>query len=372
MKKTLLRLIAFVGVMIMLTGVFGCNTEKPIEVPTAVPEATAAPEVTAEPSDTAPEGIVPTEEPTEEPVIEPTGEPTEEPTEEVTEAPTEAPTAAPTDAPTAAPTATPTPTPTPAPTDPPSTGYKKYFTMSFDDGTVQDVRIIEILKKYNMPCTFNINTGRFGQVWTWVGEPYGKPNVHTCLTRAQVQSGLYKGFDVEVHTLTHPDLAANYVNYGKNNVINEVKKDAENIAALTGIKPVGMAYPGGQEANTSDEVIRTILENTGVRFARMAVNQKRPSQFALPEYWMKWYPTTAFGNGFSTVNSYAKKFIAAEPTDRDLLFYVWGHGFEFDLNNTWDEFEAFIKMMSEQEGIEFVTNAEFYEIFKDQIPSWKD
>ena len=346
----------------MLAGIFGCNTVDPPAVPTeapvsGTPEATPAPDVTEGPADTgAPETA--TEGPTAE--VQDTEGPTAEPTEAPTETPTEAPTEAPTAAPTEAPTAT------------PFTGYKKYFTMSFDDGTVQDVRIIEILKKYNMPCTFNINTGSFGVVWKWVGEPYGKPNVHTRLTRAQVQSGLYKGFDVEVHTLTHPDLAANYVNYGKNNVINEVKKDAENIAALTGIKPVGMAYPGGQEANTSDEVIRTILENTDVRFARLAVNAKRPSKFEFPEYWMMWYPTTAFGYGFSTVNNYAKRFIAAEATDRDLLFYVWGHGYEFDLNENWDEFEAFIKMMSEQEDIVFVTNAELYELFKDKIPSWKD
>lgn len=358
MKRSLIRLIAIGGVIIMLAGIMGCNTVEPPAVPTEAP-ATEVPVTAPVPDDT--EAPADTEAPEDT---------AEAPTGDVQN--TEEPTAAPTDAPTAAPTEAPTAAPTEAPTETPAAGYKKYFTMSFDDGTVQDVRIIEILKKYNMPCTFNLNTGRFGQVWTWVGEPYGKPNVHTCLTKAQVQSGLYKGFDVEVHTLTHPDLAANYVNYGKNNVINEVKKDAENIAALTGIKPVGMAYPGGQEANTSDEVIRAILENTNVRFARLAVNAKRPSKFEFPEYWMMWYPTVAMGNGFSTVNNYAKRFIAAEATDRDLLFYVWGHGYEFDLNENWDEFEAFIKMMSEQEDIVFVTNAELYELFKDKIPSWKD
>ncbi|MBR5059242.1 MAG: polysaccharide deacetylase family protein [Clostridia bacterium] len=367
MKTSLIRLIAIGGVIIMLAGIFGCNTVEPPAVPTEAP-ATEAPVTAPVPDDT--EGPTDTEAP-EDTAEAPTGDVqnTEGPTEDVQD--TEEPTAAPTDAPTAAPTEAPTAAPTEAPTETPAAGYKKYFTMSFDDGTVQDVRIIEILKKYNMPCTFNLNTGRFGQTWEWVGKVNNKP-VHVCLTRAQVQSGLYKGFDVEVHTLTHPDLAANYVNFGKNNVINEVKKDAENIAALTGIKPVGMAYPGGQEANTSDEVIRTILENTDVRFARLAVNAKRPSKFEFPEYWMMWYPTTAFGYGFSTVNNYAKRFIAAEATDRDLLFYVWGHGYEFDLNGNWDEFEAFIKMMSEQEDIVFVTNAELYELFKDKIPSWKD
>ena len=39
---------------------------------------------------------------------------------------------------------------------------KKYLTMSFDDGTTQDARLAEILRKYNLTATFNINTGLLG------------------------------------------------------------------------------------------------------------------------------------------------------------------------------------------------------------------
>ena len=369
MKRSLIRLIAIGGVIIMLAGIMGCNTVEPPAVPTEAP-ATEVPVTAPVPDDT--EAPADTEAPEDTAEV-PTGDVqnTEEPTEDVQN--TEEPTAAPTDAPTAAPTEAPTAAPTEAPTETPAAGYKKYFTMSFDDGITQDARVIEILKKYNMPCTFNINTGLYGTDWSgWLSDYSGKPVSHVRFTKVQVQSGIYKGFDVEVHTLTHPDLADNYVKYGKNNVVNEVKKDAENIAAITGVKPAGMAYPGGLESNTSDEVIRAILENTNVRFARLAVNAKRPSKFEFPEYWMMWYPTVAMGNGFSTVNNYAKRFIAAEATDRDLLFYVWGHAYELDLNDSWDEFEAFVKMMSEQKDIVFVTNAELYELFKDKIPSWKD
>jgi len=260
--------------------------------------------------------------------------------------------------------AEPTPVPTPRPP-------MKYFTMSFDDGITQDARIIEILKKYNMPCTFNINTGLFGVRWDWVGEVSGNPNLlHLRFTKEEILGGVYDGFDVEVHTLNHPSLAGNYGN-NISAIISEVGDDAKNIAELTGIAPVGMAYPGGQESDTSDLVIRTILENTGIRFARMAVNQKKPSEFALPEYWMKWYPSCQIGN-IATFKSLAKKFINAEVTDHDLLFYAWGHGYELDNNKCWEQFEEVIKMLSEADDIMFVTNAEFYEIFKDEIPCWKD
>ncbi len=270
---------------------------------------------------------------------------------------------------TAEPTVQPTeaePTPVPTPRPP-----MKYFTMSFDDGITQDARIIEILKKYNMPCTFNINTGLYGVRWDWVGEVSGNPNLlHLRFTEEEMRSGVYDGFDVEVHTLNHPSLAGNYGN-DVDAIIHEVGDDAKNIKELTGIAPVGMAYPGGQESDTSDFVIRTILKYTDIRFARMAVNQKKPSQFELPEYWMKWYPSCQVGN-IATFKALAKKFINAEVTDHDLLFYAWGHGFELDNANCWDQFEEVIKMLSEADDIVFVTNAEFYELFKDQIPSWKD
>ena len=38
----------------------------------------------------------------------------------------------------------------------------KAVTFSFDDGVLQDVRLIEMLNKYGLKATFNINSGKFG------------------------------------------------------------------------------------------------------------------------------------------------------------------------------------------------------------------
>ncbi|MBP5666237.1 MAG: polysaccharide deacetylase family protein [Clostridia bacterium] len=341
------------------------TTEEPTLEVTEAPTAVVTEEPTTGPTEEPTE--VPTEEPaaTPEPTPTPTPVPTDTPTPEPTSTPTPAPTPTPTPTPTPVPTDTPTPTPTPEPTEAPV--YKKYFTMSFDDGITQDARIIEICKKYNMPCTFNINTGLYGVSWTWVGEYLNDPTLqHVRFTRAQMESGIYDGFDVEVHTLTHPDLAS-YTSAAA--IINEVKGDYNNILQLTGVAPVGMAYPGGAEANTNEFVIKTILDNTNVRFARMGVNHTQPTAFKLPDYWMKWYPQASCGN-ISFAKSLAKRFIQATPTDRDMLYYFWGHGFELDYNNSWDQFEELVKMISEADDIVCVTNREFYELFKDQIPSY--
>ena len=38
-------------------------------------------------------------------------------------------------------------------------GKLKAVTFSYDDGMTQDIRLIELLNKYNLKCTFNINSG---------------------------------------------------------------------------------------------------------------------------------------------------------------------------------------------------------------------
>ena len=244
---------------------------------------------------------------------------------------------------------------------------KKFFTLSFDDGITQDLKVIEILKKYDVKCmSFNINTGLYGADWDWVGPAIGDPSIsHLRFTEEELKTGIYDGYDVLVHTLNHPSLK----NYDRraSQIKKEVGKDADNIEELTGIRPVGMAWPGGDTEYT-DTTIELVLENTDIRFARGTTSTYN---FELPEYFMKWMPTcSAIDPQCLTL---AQQFIDAECTE-DMLFYVWGHAYELDLNNGagYETFEQLVKMMSEAEDVYLVTNTEFYNLYKDQIPSWKE
>ena len=132
------------------------------------------------------------------------------------------------------------------------------------------------------------------------------------------------------------------------------------------MRPVGMAWPGGDTEYT-DKTIELVLENTDIRFARGTTSTY---SFALPEYFMKWMPTCSIVD--PRCLTLAQEFIDAECTE-DMLFYVWGHAYELDLNGGqgYETFEQLVKMMSEAEGVYLVTNTEFYTVYKDQIPSWK-
>ena len=244
---------------------------------------------------------------------------------------------------------------------------KKFFTLSFDDGITQDLRIIEILQKYDVKCiAFNINTGLYGANWEWVGQAIGDPSIpHLRFTEEELRTGIYDGYEVLVHTLNHPSLK----NYDKSTakLKKEIIKDADNIESITGVRPIGMAWPGGDTEYT-DKTIELVLANTDIRFARGTTSTY---SFDLPEYFMKWMPTCSATD--PRCLTLAQEFIDAECTE-DMLFYVWGHGYELDMYNGkgYETFEQLIKMISESEDIYLVTNTEFYNLYKDQIPSWKE
>lgn len=283
-----------------------------------------------------------------------------------------------TDGPTAGPTAEPTAEPTAVPWQVDELGRriagtdsgltrdgtpKKYFTISFDDGITQDKRIIEIFNKYGFKgCTFFINTGLFGENWTWVGQTLNMPSLsHLRWTEEEIRTGIYDGFDVANHTMTHPSLK----NLSEQKVIREVEQNAINIYNITGIYPVGMAWPGGDSEVSKDNYL-TVSKQTTCCFARGTTST---GAFKLPKYWLKWEPSCSITQ--ANVMNLAEKFLKAEAT-QDMLFYVWGHGYELDYDGIWDRLEDLVKMMTEAEDVVIVTNSEFYQLFKDEIPVWKE
>lgn len=233
---------------------------------------------------------------------------------------------------------------------------KKYFCLCFDDATQQDLKIIEMCKKYDYyDVTFFISTGLYGVDWTaGVGVP------HVRFTKKEVESGIYDGFDLAVHTLNHLPLDQYQNNVKK--VTQEIEKDAKNIYKITGKYPVVMAWPGG-DPNVTRELMKIAYENTSIRLGR---GTKSTHKFDLPTEFLWLEPTAEISE--ASLFSDFQKFLDAECTE-DMLFFCWGHGYELDLYKSYDKLDRFIKMVTEAEGIELVTVSEFYQLFKDEIPA---
>ena len=82
-------------------------------------------------------------------------------------------------------------------------GKKKAITFSFDDGIWQDRPLVDILNKYGLKGTFNLNSECFGSIDSY--EAFGKMVNRDRLKEDEVKA-VYAGHEVAVHTLTHKNL----------------------------------------------------------------------------------------------------------------------------------------------------------------------
>ena len=136
----------------------------------------------------------------------------------------------------------------------------KYLTLSFDDGVRQDKRLVELLNKYGLKATFNLNSSYLGLNGGW---EYKGKYVNTSKVSPLEIKELYKGHEVAVHTLTHPNLTGE----DDETVVYQVEEDRKQLSKLAGYEVVGMAYPCGG-VNNDDRVAEVIKNKTGVKFAR--------------------------------------------------------------------------------------------------------
>ena len=103
-------------------------------------------------------------------------------------------------------------------------GLRKAVTLSYDDGVEQDIRLMEILDKHGIRCTFNLNSG----CWAKEGTVYAPGTIHRRMPKSQVEK-VYANpnHEVAAHCLTHASLTELSPAEGA----HEVVADSENLEA---------------------------------------------------------------------------------------------------------------------------------------------
>ena len=224
-------------------------------------------------------------------------------------------------------------------------GKMKALTFSYDDGVTQDSRLIWLFDRYGMKATFNLNSGLMGQDGHLIRE--NRTVSHVKFPPEEITE-IYRGHEIAVHTLTHPNLTG----CDEAEIVRQVEEDRAALSALAGYEVRGMAYPGGG-VNFDSRVADTVRSRTGVRYARTTVCT---GSFDLPTDLIRLDPTV-FHKDFDRLFALGEEFLALEP-DTPKLFYIWGHSYEFDIDNTWDRFAEFLRMMAGKDDIFYGTNAE--------------
>ena len=223
---------------------------------------------------------------------------------------------------------------------------KKAITFSYDDGVVQDIRLIELLNKYGLKCTFNLNSELLSKKGMLIRE--GKRIAHYKIHTEDVKH-IYEGHEVAVHTLTHPNLTQ----CDDKEIIRQVEADRLNLSELVEYEVVGMAYPCGG-VNNDDRVAGIIKKNTGVKYSRTITTN---NCFDLQENLYRFNPT-AYHLDFEKMMQLGREFVEFKPKEPK-VFYIWGHSYEMDYGaDCWVKLEEFFKLISNKEDIFYGTNKE--------------
>lgn len=225
-------------------------------------------------------------------------------------------------------------------------GKKRALTLSYDDGVTQDIRLLEILNRYGIKSTFNLNPGLFGEKGTVSA---GKKTVpHDKLSVQQLKQ-LYHGHEMAAHGQYHVAL------WGMDpaRCMEEILTSRREVEQLTGNPETGYAYAFGADEASIVEAAR----QCGLAYARTIAST---GNFRLPNDLLRWHPTCHHDdeNLFRLAEQFLSEDLIFSPDGPARLFYLWGHSYEFEQNDNWDHIEAFISQVAHKDNVWYATNGE--------------
>ena len=197
----------------------------------------------------------------------------------------------------------------------------KIFLISFDDGTVWDGRFVDLLNKYGMKATFNLNSGLEDYVWHYEDR---FPVRRQILSETVEQ---YRGHEIASHSLHHHWLNS----LTPPQLSREVGEDCENLRKIFGLKEIGFGVPftacGQREINIIKKYVRYI------RLSEFA------DSFALPED-----PYHIPIHGLYNQPDIRDRIAAFAASDLPIsLFVMAGHSYELEVLDHWGYMEELLR-----------------------------
>lgn len=228
-------------------------------------------------------------------------------------------------------------------------GKAKAVTLSYDDGCTADIKLAEVLDKYGIKCTFNLNSTRVLA---------GKD-----LTVEDANRLMANGHEVAVHGKNH--MSCGIVSPAEG--IHDVLTCREELEKAFGRIIRGMAYPDTgitHFANGADYAkVKNYLTDLGIVYSRTLGGDN--DSFTLPTDWHAWMPTAHHSN--PEIMTFIDKFLALDNQTcycamrHPRLFYMWGHAYEFDCNDNWDLLDKICEKLAGHDDIWYATNIEIYD-----------
>ena len=211
-------------------------------------------------------------------------------------------------------------------------------TLSFDDGDPRDLEIARLLKKYDLPATFYV--------------PITNVEARQTLTPEQIVQLSEMGFEIGAHGYHHHYLDR----IPASEVYEEIKSGKERLEQILGREVTCFCYPGGKTPSVAVTAVRRL----GFEYARtvrecmFTVRDPllAPTTNPIGKHCKRHYIKEALLTGDLT---YILFFLKHRLWEKNWLEYslanleyalaiggiwhLWGHAFEIDGQNEWDNVE---------------------------------
>jgi peptidoglycan-N-acetylglucosamine deacetylase len=227
-------------------------------------------------------------------------------------------------------------------------------TTSWDDGGPSDLRVAEMLVKHNLAGTFYISRS--------------SPSVMTMSDSSIRELASMPGIEIGSHTTTHPDLRQ----LGRKEFDREVSGCKDWLEDLVGESVTSFCYPKGY----CRRHMRSWLEELGVETARTTANWRndfRFDQYFLPTSTQIFHHTAVsqvrhairegnlLGLRNTGVNAGAPPKAVLEILGGNAAnaysLHLWGHSWELDRYNSWDELGECLQILASLPMLQSVPNS---------------
>ncbi len=205
-------------------------------------------------------------------------------------------------------------------------GRHKALTMSYDDGRIEDRRLVEIFNHYGIKGTFHVNSGIHSEERIPLSE----------------YKMLYRGHEVSAHTSTHPTISRCPIDQ----VVHQILEDRRELEKTVGYPVRGMSYPNGSYTKE----IMNMLPSLGIQYARTVGNS---DDFGIPENFLEWKATCHHNHNLMKLG---EEFLSLHKTQYLYMMYVWGHSYEFTNQDNWRLMEEFCQLAGYRDEVWYATN----------------
>lgn len=212
----------------------------------------------------------------------------------------------------------------------------------WDDGVATDIKLTDILRKYNAKATFNLCSGWFPEKTV---QPHWRDTdgFNWCIkgfsggiVGKEELKDVYGGFQVASHCEFHESAGI-----APDEKFLQAALDSRHFLEDTFQQPCrGFAYPGGKHTPGTEK----LLAEAGFLYGRTTEITDNVLNCTNP---------LALASSCHFLNPNFWKIFS--ETEQNGVFYFWGHSYEMmDCPQLWERFELTIKMLSEHPDVQWI------------------